>query len=115
MAGFKPSFPYSTPCELLIPEYTMIKGVKTKIYPEAGERFNCSWKSYGGTEKTVNGLYAVEDTVVIETWYRPDFRSDCRVKNLQSGDIYEIKNKPENINMRNQFLKFKATAVEGGA
>ena len=112
---FTPSMPYSTAAELLIPTYTTIKGVPTKTYPAKGLRINCSFKTYGGTETTENGLYSVIDTASIETWYRPDIKSDCRIKILQTGIVYEILGKPENIELRNQFVKFKIRAIEGGA
>lgn len=115
MADYKPSFPFSVPIELLIPTSTKIKGVSVKTFPDSGIRLNCSFKTYGGTESTVNGVVTVIDTAIVETWFRPDIKSDCRIKNLQSGQVYEIIGKPENINMRNQFVKFKVKAVEGGA
>lgn len=115
MADFKPSFPYSTAIELLIPTYATVKGVPTKTFPETGIQLFCSFKTYMGTETTTNDLFTVVDTAHIETWYRPDIKSDCRIKVLQTGDVYEILGKPENINMRNQFVKFKVQAVEGGA
>lgn len=115
MAEFKPAFPFSTPIELLIPSYTTQKGVKVKYFPTVGIRLNCSWKTYGGTETTTNDLYTVIDTANVETWYRPDIKADCRVRLLSTGEVYEIIGKPENVNKRNQFLKFKVRAVEGGA
>lgn len=115
MADFKPAFPFDAPIELLIPSYTTKKGVQVKSFPDNGIRLNCSFKTYGGTETTTNNLYTVIDTAIIETWYRPDIKSDCRIKLLSSGQVYEIIGKPENINMRNQFIKFKVQAVEGGA
>jgi len=115
MADFKPSFPFSTPIELLIPTYTKKKGVKVKEFPQTGIRLNCSFKTYGGTETTTNDLYTVIDTAIIETWYRPDIKADCRIKLWATGQVYEIIGKPENIDMRNQFVKFKVRAVEGGA
>ena len=74
-----------------------------------------SFKTYQGTETTVNDLFTVLDTAQVETWFRPDIKADCRLKILETGDVYEVIGKPENINMRNQFLKFKVQAVEGGA
>ena len=115
MADFKPRFPYSTAIKLLIPTYTTSKGVSVKSYPQTGIRLNCSFKTYGGTETTVNGLYSVIDTADVETWYRPDIKADCRIKVLSTGEEYEIIDKPENIDMRNQFVRFKVRAVEGGA
>lgn len=115
MAGFKPDLPYTTAIELLIPTYTVKKGVRVKTFPDKGIRLNCSFKTYGGSEYTVNGMYAILDTAWIETWYRPDIEADCRIKVLQTGRVYEIMIPPENVNMRNQFSRFKVKAIEGGA
>lgn len=115
MADFKPAFPYSTPIELLIPTYTNAKGVQTKTLPKTGIRLNASWKTYGGTESNTNGAFTVIDTATVETWYRPDIKSDCLVRLISTGQVYEIVGSPENINMRGQFCKFRVKAVEGGA
>lgn len=115
MANFKPSLPYSTPIELLIPTYTNSKGVNKKTFPANGIRLNCSFKTYGGSESSVNGAYAVLDTAWVETWFRPDIKADCRIKVLSTGTIYELINTPENVEMRNQFVKFKVEAIKGGA
>ena len=115
MADYKPSFPFDTAIELLIPVYTSVKGVQVKTFPDSGINLHCSFKTYGGTEITTNGLYTVIDTAIVETWYRPDIKSDCRIKLLLTGQVYEIIGKPENVNQRNQFIKFKVRAVEGGA
>ena len=115
MTAFKPSFPYSKAVELLIQTYTTVKGVPTKVFPSKGIQINCSWKTYGGTETTNNDLYTIVDTANVETWYRPDIKSDCRLRVIETGDVYEILGKPENIDMRNQFLKIKVRGVHGGA
>lgn len=115
MADFKPAFPYSTAIELLIPSYSTVKGQRVKTYPAQGIRLNCSFKTYGGTESVVNGVLSVIDTANVETWYRPDIQTQCRIKVLQTGGVYEIINTPENIDMRNQFVKFRVQAVKGGA
>ena len=115
MADFRPSLPYTTAIELLIPSSTTKKGVLFKSFPEKGIRLNCSFKTYGGTEKNTNDVYSVIDTAVIETWYRPDISADCRIRLLDTGEEFEIIGKPENINRRNQFCKFKVKAVESGA
>lgn len=116
MANYTPNLPYTTPVLLLIPTYTTQKGVTVKTYDEsAGIQLFCSWKTYGGTEVTDNGIYSVIDTAKIETWYRPEIKSDCRIKDLESGSVYEILGKPEDINRRHQFMQFKVQAVEGGA
>lgn len=115
MKEFTPSLPYTVPIELLVPSYSSSKGVQKKTFPSKGERLNCSFKTYGGTENVNNGVYTVIDTAQIETWYRPDIKADCRIKVLSTDCVYEVIGKPENINMRNQFVRFRVRAVEGGA
>lgn len=116
MAQFKLAGPLNVPLKLLIPQYSNSYGVSTKTYPslDEGTLIFGNFKTYGGTERDVNGLYSIEDTAIIETWYRPDITSDCRIGVPQIGQVYEILGKPENINMRNQYLKFKVKQVEGG-
>ena len=111
---FKPSFPYSTAIEVFAPTKTTAKGSAKKTYPKTGFVAYCSFRTFGGTDLQRDGVYSVIDTASVETWYRPDIKSDCRIKVLDTGDFYEIIGKPENINMRNQFLFFKVRAIEGG-
>lgn len=118
---YKPSFPFNVPFVLLTPTYTTVSGVSKKTFPTVQEAlqnenniFYGNFKTYGGTERDVNGLYSIEDTANIETWYRPDIDSDCRVAKAIDGAVYEIINEPENINAMNQFLKFKIRRVKGG-
>lgn len=99
---------------VLIPATVTIKGSTKKVYPEHGELIYCTFRTFGGTETKDNGLLIVEDTAVIETWYRDDITSDCLVKDV-NGKTYEILGTPENINMRNQILRFKIRSVRGGA
>lgn len=117
MAQYKPTVPFSTALMLLIPEDSTSYGVKQKTFPalDSGILFFGSFKTYGGTERDVNGLYSIENTAVIETWYRPDITSKCRVGVPQTGEIYEILGEPENIELRNQYLRLKIMQVKGGA
>lgn len=112
MAGFTPAFPYTTPAELLIPTYSSEKGTQLKTFPAQGVRINVSFRSFGGTETNTNEVYTVLNTATVETWYRPDIKADCRIR-LASGEVYEIIGTPENIELRNQFCKFKVKAIEG--
>lgn len=109
---YKPDLPYDTPVELLNPTYISVKGVDKKVYPEKGEGLLCKFRTYGGTESTTNGVLTVEDTANVETWYRPDITSASRIK--LGADVYEVMGKPENIEQRNQILKFKVRGVKGG-
>lgn len=72
-----------------------------------------SFRTYGGTESVVNGVVTISDTAVIETWYRPDIKADCRVYVCDTQRIYDIISPPEDIDMRHQFVKFKIRSVGG--
>ena len=105
----------TTETRLQTPTTTQTLGVSKKTYAEIDGIVRVNWKSYGGTETTSNGVLTVEDTAQVVCWYRPDIRSDCRLVRISDGAVYEIIGEPENIEMRNQFLKFKVRRVKGGA
>lgn len=122
MSNYRPDLDNTIPLILLVPTYKTVSGVRKKTYPTVSKAlqdkqnlFFGNLKTYGGTEREVNGVYSIEDTAVVETWYRPDITSECRVGVANSEAVYDIINEPENVNMRNQFLKFKVRRVKGGA
>ena len=115
MAEYRPRLDNPIPMFVLTPTVTTKHGVQYKSYPDSGALIHGSFKTYGGTERSVDGVYSIEDTAVITTWYRPDITSDCRIQLPWTGAEYEIINEPENINMRNQFLRFKVKRIKGGA
>lgn len=84
------------------------KLTETKI----GEFF-ANFKTYGGTEREVNGKYVVEDTANITTYYRPDIQSDCLLKRVDDGAKFEILGEPEDIEFRHIALKFKVKRLKG--
>ena len=116
MATFKPET-FTAALILLKPTYSTVMGVPTKAFPspEKGFRFNGSFKTYGGTERDVNGLYMIEDTASVECWYDPQITSDCRVYVPETQKTYEIIGEPEDIDLRHQFMKFKVQRYKGGA
>lgn len=119
MSNYRPNLDNQIPLVLLVPTWTNVKGVRNKTYPTIEEALNDdklffgSFKTYGGTEREVNGIYSIVDTATVETWFRPDIKSDCAIA-LETGEIYEIMNEPEDINKRHQFLKFKVKRIKGG-
>lgn len=115
MKTFKPSYPFNCAVYLLKPTYTTSHGVTKKTYAETGDVYNVSFRTFGGSENTNNDLYTIENTAIIETWYDPNIKSDCRIKVISTNNTYEILGDVENINMRNQFVKFKVRIVKGGA
>ena len=113
MRGYRPKSPFNVPMRLLNPTYSKVKGVKQTTYPEpkdAPQIFG-SFRTFGGSDSTENGVYTVVDTATIETWYRPDINSDTVIYVEETERRYEIIGSPENIEMRHQFLVFRAKAV----
>lgn len=115
MAEYRPSNPFTTALIVKKPVYTKVNGVRAKTYPDAGFRIFASFRTFGGTESTVNGVYSIVDTADVETWYRPDITSDCRIIREATGAEYQVLGDVENINMRNKYLKFKIQRDKGGA
>lgn len=118
--SYKPKIPFNVPMKVLIPEWKTINGVRKKVYPSVDESsddliFFGAFRTFGGTETNTNEVYGVEKTAVIETWFRPEIQADCRIVLLNSDKAFDILGEPENIEMRNQFLKFKVKAVGGKA
>lgn len=105
----------TTPLELQAPKNTYVNGVLKKDYSAVDGVVMANFSTYGGTETTVNGLLSVEDTATVTTWFRPDITSDCRIKRLDTGAVYEVIGEPENVEARNMFLVFKVRRIKAGA
>lgn len=111
----------TTPLRLQQPVTAFSYGVNTKTYENTKGVIMANFKTFGGTERNDNGIITVEDTAQIVCRYRPDIKSGCRVvlldgtQNSTAAKCYEILGEPENIEMRNMFLKFKVRRVKGGA
>lgn len=103
---------YSTPLRILVPTYEKYNGVTSKTYEE-GPIIFASFKSFGGTDKVVNGIYSIEDTAYIETWYTPNLKSDCQIERLSDNAKFEILGEPENVEEGFKILKFKVRRVKG--
>lgn len=113
--SFKFSGVLNTALVLYVPSYETKQGVVVKTFPAQGIRINGSVRSFGGTERDVNGVYSIEDTAVVETWYRPDIQADCRIGIAGTDKVYDILGEPEDIELRHQYLRFKVRRVKGKA
>lgn len=118
---YKPHTPYNVPFRILVPTLTLEKGSRQKTYTENQTTLFCSFRTFGGTESTVNGVYSLIDTATIETWYTPLLAAGTRVRifptdgSSQLGELYEVIGSPENIEKRNQYTVCKVRRVSGGA
>ena len=117
MARYRPSKPFDTPMLLYpVTGTDTVMGVTVNTYAAVGILFYGSFATYGGTERAVNGLYSVEDTATVETWYRPEFTASARVALANNqAKLYQIVGEPEDIEQRHQFTKMRLTRVAGGA
>lgn len=106
----------TTPIKIQSPVKITEYGVTKKTYVDIDSaQMLVNFKTYGGSDRTDNGILIVEDTATIVCWYRPEIKSDCRIVRLSDGAAFDILGEPENIEMRNQFLKFRVRRVKGGA
>jgi hypothetical protein len=113
--SYKPSAPFNVAMKILVPTETVVTGTTKKTFtdPESSEMFFGSFRTFGGTENVRNGVYTLIDTAVIDTWYRPDIKANCRIYVCETEQTYEIISDPENIDMRHQYLQFKVRKFGG--
>lgn len=114
---YRPKKPFNTPM-LLYPctGTETVRGVAVKSYAETGILFHGSFSTYGGTERTVNGVHSVEDTAVVETWYRPEFAASGRVALANNpARLYEVQGEPEDIEEQHLYTQMRLSRVKGGA
>lgn len=112
---YTPNLPYNIPAKILRrsdkPKKT--NGVNQYEYTEDDKILFCSAKSYGGTEKGVNGVSVIVDTWFVEMWFTPNVRKGDKIRFLDDGSEYEILATPENINRENIHMKFKVERIGG--
>lgn len=115
--NYQPAVPFNVAMRLLIPTITIVKGVDKKVYPKPEDSFLFygSFRTFGGTESTINDVYTLVDTATINTWYNPQITADCQIYICETGATYEIMATPEDINMRHQFLQIKVQKIGGTA
>lgn len=98
---------------------TLVNGAPKIAYVDADPALDsCNWKSLSGkgTAGAVSerdGLITYADTASVVMWYRPDISIKDHLILEDSGLEYEIISPPENIEMRYQYLSFKAQRVGG--
>ena len=112
MADYKPNLPFNLPVMHIKHTVEKINGVNQSTFRDNKEFF-CSAKSYGGTEKTVNGVYVIEDTWQIDAWYDPDIQKGDRLRFLDDNSEFEVLASPENINRLCKYMRFKVSRIGG--
>lgn len=116
--AYKPATPFTVAMKLLVPVDGSAYGVSTKAYTDPkdipdNQVFFGSFRTFGGTENIKNDVYTVIDTAVIDTWYRPDIKSNSRIYICETAQTYDVIGTPEDIDQRHQYLKFKVQKVGG--
>ena len=113
---FKPRTPFTAAFKLLKPTYSEAYATPKKTYPDPASVTQVlfgSFKTYGGTEGWNNNIYTVIDTAKIETWYNPEISTDCRIYLCDTGEIWDVITRPEDIDMRHQFMQFRVRKTGG--
>lgn len=110
---YKPNLPFDVPALHLKRSLKKVNGSNQETFTQANEPFFCSAKSYGGTEKQVNGLTVIEDTWWVEAYFDPTFGKGDHIRFLDDESEFEVLASPENINRRGQYMRFKARRIGG--
>lgn len=111
--AYEANLPFDIPALHLKRSLKKVNGVNQEKFTADKKPFYCSAKSYGGTEKVVNGVYVIEDTWVIDAYYNPSFSKGDKIRFLDDNSEFEILASPENINRRGQYMRFKVIAIGG--
>lgn len=109
---YQPKVPFNVPAMHLKRSVKKINGVNQESFTETS-MFYCSAKSYGGTEKIVNGVVVIEDTWTVDAWYNPAFGKGDKIRFLDDNSECEILASPENIDRKGQYMRFKVRAIGG--
>lgn len=110
---YQPNLPFDVPALHLKRQMIKVNGVNQPTFVEANDIFFLSAKSYGGTEKVVNGVTVIEDTWIVDSFYNPEFKKGDRIRFLDDNTEFEILASPENINRRGQYMRFKVLQIGG--
>lgn len=110
---YQPNVPFDVAFKILKLNKVFVNGVNSTEYVEETTVYYCSAKSYGGTEKVVNNVYVIEDTLIIDTYSNVPLKSKDRIKLLDDNTIYEVMNSPEIINRRSPYMRFKVVRIHG--
>lgn len=110
---YEANLPFDIPALHLKRTLKKVNGVNQEKFTAAKEPFYCSAKSYGGTEKVVNGVVVIEDTWIVDAYYNPSFSKGDKIRFLDDNSEFEILASPENINRRGKFMRFKVLAIGG--
>lgn len=110
---YVPNAVLNVPARIWHCAYVRQNGVQTASYTPDDDILWIGVKSYGGTEKTVDGVYSVEDTIEVTGYYTPNLKSSDRIQLLGDGSFWEVLNTPENIDMRGAFMRLKCRRYHG--
>ena len=110
---YQPTQPFNVAGKYFVPTYTIVNGVRTKAYSD-GVNFFCSAKGFGGTEKVIDGVYVIEDTMTLETWYIGGIDTNCKVKLLDDDSEWEVLN-VEDVERKHLYTIIKVKRIKANA
>lgn len=73
------------------------------------------FKQKGTAETNANGLTVVNEKTTFTTWYKSTNPFEAKDILTIGGIDYEIKGKPENVEMRNRYVVITLEDIGGGA
>ena len=113
MSSFKPDLPFRTPFKILKRSLEKVNGANQEKFDEQLDVLYCTAKSYGGTERVVNGVSTIIDTLTFQTYYTPNISKGDKILLLDDNSEYEVLATPENVNRACRWLVFKGEKIGG--
>ena len=109
---YKSQGPYDVCIQVLKKTTVKAGGVPVDTY-EPGKKLWCSCIQYSTNETNFTDLKANQNDWTVETYFTKYIEAGDRIKVLSTGEVFAIKGKPENVRMRNGWLKFKMGSIDG--
>lgn len=110
--SFKPTAPFNVKFRLIqieVEDNNTGKPTEKEIITD--DYILASFKTYGGTDLTVNGRLVVEDTGTLYTYYNPKIGTRTKLLDITEGVKYEVLGRPENIERRNQYMMIRVRSI----
>lgn len=110
---YQPQTPFNVPFKILSLTKQFVNGVNKQTYVEGDTVYFCSAKAWVGSAKTIDNVSGEEDTLTVDSWFIPELKKNDRIKLLDDNSVWELPVSPENINRRNQYMRFKVVRYNG--
>ena len=105
---------FITPAVHKKPTSQTVGGRTVKTFTEVGTARG-QFKQKGTAEINANGLTVINEKTTFTTWFKKEKPYEAKDILTIGGIDYEIKGKPENVEMRSRYAVITLEQISGGA